>query len=242
MPIFNPNGNEVSEIILPDGSTASEVIAPDGSTVFSAIPDSVVLLDDFADGDLTTNRQTFNELAFDSAESTLVDQGQGGSLSRPDWTVNNGNPSVSNSDLSVGNNDRLRTPVSLSSLDNVTWEMQVDSATQFSYYSLTSTSSTYRDGDKNLQDGYYLIYEDGNGLVLYVDSAGSTTQLINPNDDSLPQTVRVERDDAGNWELSYDGVSKGTATDSTHTTSDRVAFSGFNGSLDVGFVAIDDGS
>jgi hypothetical protein len=41
MPIFNPNGNEVSEIILPDGATASEVIAPDGSTVFSGIPDSV---------------------------------------------------------------------------------------------------------------------------------------------------------------------------------------------------------
>lgn len=42
-PINNPNGNEVSEIVLPDGATASEVIAPDGSTVFgSAIPDSVV--------------------------------------------------------------------------------------------------------------------------------------------------------------------------------------------------------
>jgi hypothetical protein len=41
MPINNPNGNEVSEIVLPNGNTASKVIAPDGSTVFAA-PDSVV--------------------------------------------------------------------------------------------------------------------------------------------------------------------------------------------------------
>ena len=40
MTIYNPDGSEVSEIVLPDGSTASEVIAPDGSVVFSAIPDS----------------------------------------------------------------------------------------------------------------------------------------------------------------------------------------------------------
>jgi hypothetical protein len=42
MPIFNPNGNEVSEIVLPNGNPASEVIAPDGTQVFGAIPDSVV--------------------------------------------------------------------------------------------------------------------------------------------------------------------------------------------------------
>jgi hypothetical protein len=38
--INNPNGNEVSEIVLPNGNTASKVIAPDGSTVFAAIRDS----------------------------------------------------------------------------------------------------------------------------------------------------------------------------------------------------------
>jgi hypothetical protein len=42
-PIYNPNGNEVSEIVLPNGNTASEVIAPDGSMVASfGPPDSVV--------------------------------------------------------------------------------------------------------------------------------------------------------------------------------------------------------
>jgi hypothetical protein len=42
-PIFTPDGNEVSEIVLPDGSIASEVVAPDGSVVFEGpdIPDSV---------------------------------------------------------------------------------------------------------------------------------------------------------------------------------------------------------
>jgi hypothetical protein len=44
-PIFTPDGNEVSEIVLPDGSTASEVIGPDGNVVFEGgpdIPDAVV--------------------------------------------------------------------------------------------------------------------------------------------------------------------------------------------------------
>jgi len=44
-PIYTPDGQEVTEIVLPDGSTASEVVAPDGSVVFDAgpdIPDSVV--------------------------------------------------------------------------------------------------------------------------------------------------------------------------------------------------------
>jgi len=38
-PIFNPDGPEVSEIVLPDGATASEVIDPDGNVVFEAGPD-----------------------------------------------------------------------------------------------------------------------------------------------------------------------------------------------------------
>jgi len=38
-PIYTPDGQEVTEIVLPDGSTASEVVAPDGSVVFEAGPD-----------------------------------------------------------------------------------------------------------------------------------------------------------------------------------------------------------
>ena len=44
-PIYTPDGQEVTEIVLPDGSTASEVVAPDGSVVFEAgpdIPDSAI--------------------------------------------------------------------------------------------------------------------------------------------------------------------------------------------------------
>jgi len=42
-PIYTPDGQEVTEIVLPDGSTASQVVGPDGSVVFDAgpeIPDS----------------------------------------------------------------------------------------------------------------------------------------------------------------------------------------------------------
>lgn len=40
--INNPDGSEVSDVVLPDGASASEVIAPDGSVIWSAIPDAVV--------------------------------------------------------------------------------------------------------------------------------------------------------------------------------------------------------
>jgi hypothetical protein len=58
-PIFNPDGPEVSEIVLPNGSTASEVIDPDGNVVFEAgpdIPDSVASYQE--DGTTSTDTAT----------------------------------------------------------------------------------------------------------------------------------------------------------------------------------------
>jgi len=55
--IFNPDGPEVSEIVLPNGATASEVIDPDGNVVFEAgpdIPDSAVGYWSFNDAADTT--------------------------------------------------------------------------------------------------------------------------------------------------------------------------------------------
>jgi len=77
-PIFNPDGSEVSEIVLPDGSTASEVIDPDGNVVFEAepdIPDSVLTQDlvawyRFEDGDA---RDYTNDLDATFADSTAYD-------------------------------------------------------------------------------------------------------------------------------------------------------------------------
>jgi len=61
-PIFNPDGSEVSEIVLPDGSTASEVIGPDGNVVFEAAPDI---------RDSAVSRWTFDDA--DTESGTAID-------------------------------------------------------------------------------------------------------------------------------------------------------------------------
>jgi hypothetical protein len=76
-PIFNPDGSEVSEIVLPDGSTASEVIGPDGNVVFEAgadIPDSGVLKYGFNEGSGTTATDSFgsNDGAINGASFTTT--------------------------------------------------------------------------------------------------------------------------------------------------------------------------
>jgi len=58
MPINNPNGNEVSEIVLPNGNTASEVIAPDGSKVFGILDG----IDDYWPCDEGTGSTAANDL------------------------------------------------------------------------------------------------------------------------------------------------------------------------------------
>ena len=73
-PIYTPDGQEVTEIVLPDGSTASEVVAPDGSVVFEAgpdIPDSALTQDlvawyRFEDGDARDYTATLDATFADS--------------------------------------------------------------------------------------------------------------------------------------------------------------------------------
>ena len=197
----------------------------DGQTY--GIPDSVVLLDDWADNQLTSNREDYQTTSFTGSDSTLVEQGASGSLSRPEWTVDNGSPSVSNAELTVNSEDRLRTPLSLTTLDNTTWEFKISDVQNLEsngYVSLVANSTTYRESVQNLQDGYFVFIGDSN-LALVEDSAGSTTSLIEKGESppNEPFVCRVERDASGNWELFIDNVSVGTATDTTHTTSDRIS-------------------
>jgi hypothetical protein len=212
----------------------------------SAIPDSVVLLDDWADGNLTSNREDYNTTAFSGFGSTLVEQGDNGDLARPEWNVDNGSPSVTSNNLTAADGDRLRTPLGISNIDGYTWEFRIadlaDGSTR--YINLTSLSTLYRDGESNLQDGYFLFIS-GSDIGLAVDDGGSASGTlgssitINP-----PVVVRVERDFSGGWEVFIDGDLQVSGTDTTFTTSDRVAVSAVSGSgsIDLSWFGVDDGS
>jgi len=189
-----------------------------------AIPDSLVLLDDFADGNLTSDRDSLNETRWQPDNSTLIEQGEGGDISRPDWTIDNGSPSVADNILEVDRGERLRTSLELDTLDNTTWEFFVpDWGDNFSGVSIAANTTTWRDGDNNLQDGYYVRQDnsDGEGFSLLVDNGGSTDVLISTGSGvSAPVLIRVERDSDGNWELFYDGESAGTETNNDHNSSE----------------------
>jgi hypothetical protein len=222
-------------------------------TEMVTIPDSIVLLDDWADGNLESNRDDYNTTAFQPTTSTLVDSGAEGSLSRPGWTVDEGSPvlqTVNGNEVvtvrtssSVG--DKIRHSLSLASLDNVTWEMGIEDRASTVYVSLTANSTTYRNGVSELQDGYALVF-GSNSVNLLKDNGGTQTDLINETGNTTPFVVRVERDASGNWELFIDGTSIATANDTTFTTSTWTAFASNDGisaaDLDVNFYAVDDGS
>lgn len=224
-------------------------VAMHNALTASAIPDSVVFLDDWADGNLTSDRDDYNTTLFGGTDSTLVPENGSGSLQRPAWTVDRGTPSVSSETLTVetsgGTGDKLRADLSLSSLDNYTWEFKVSSAAGACYVSLTANSTTFRSSSRaNYEDGYYVLM--ANDIGLYVDDSGSSSSLISASLPSTPFVIRVERDASGGWELFVDGASEGAETDTTHSTSTYGGISANDGvsesRVDLNWFGVDDGS
>lgn len=222
------------------------VIEPD----HAAIPDSVVLLDDWADGNISSNRDDYSTTPFGGTGSTLVDEGTTGSLQRPAWSVDRGTPSVSSEILTVetssGTGDKLRTGLSLSSLDNCTWEFKVSDFAEVVYINLTANSTTLRDESRaNYQDGYVFILSSSS--TFGVDDGGNFSNLISGVSlPSPPFVIRFERDTSGGWELFVDGSSEATVTDTTHSTSTYAGFSANDGisssRVELNWFGVDDGS
>lgn len=218
-------------------------------TEIVTIPNSIVLLDDWADGNLTSNRDDYNTTAFQPSNSTLVQQGASGSLSRPTWTIDQGSPFVNSQVLTVrtssGTGDRARAPLSLASLDNVTWELEINGVGGLVYYNLVMTTTTYNSNGYT-QNGYFMNIED-TGISLYSSNGGSVTNMITGlTTPSTPFVLRVERDGTGTWEVFFNGTSQGTATNTDHGGASYTSFAANSGqsdaNIDVDWYAVDDGS
>ena len=190
------------------------------STGVSTIPDSVVLLDDWTDNQVTSDRENFNETAFSGSGSTIVEEGVTGGLSRPEWIADSGSPTASDGQLQLTNDESIRADTPISSLDGGTWEIDLVDGNGANYITLGGNSTTQRDGFRNYQDSYYLLwFEQNNELALFVDEGGSVTRLVDGGSVNAPVTVRVTRDSTAEWELFYDGVSQDTVVDDTHTSA-----------------------
>lgn len=163
------------------------------------------VIDDFSDGDFTTNP------IWNGTNSTyIVNAGQELQLSN-----------------TVAASSYLSTPHNLSSLDNKQWELLVrqtfsPSSSNFGRVYLTSTSADLSTNP----DGFYLQFGEAgatDAIRLFKIVSGVSTQICASPDGQIAASfttrVKVVRDNAGLWKLSID-ASGGTNYGSPYTGTD----------------------
>jgi len=209
---FEPRTSDLSD--ADDGTMIwrNDVISP-------TIPDTEVYLHDDWGDERLQDREDSGTTSYDGEEGVY----------RPEWVIENGSPSADGETLVVEDDEQINTDES-PEVAYGTWEFEIpdpffsSSSSEHSGYNLIANSSTRRLGDANLQDGYLLQLQPTT-IRLNVDDGGDTSTLIQDDDPPTSDlSVTVTRDDNDEWELIVNGESKGTATDSTHTTSERVGF------------------
>jgi len=135
-------------------------------------------------------------------------------VGRPEWTVEEGSPSVSDGELILpaGNTtpQRVSTPCKITS---GVWEIGFKFMTAPSSGSFRM-SLIYQNGSN-----YYILYNDilSNKILLHKREAGSISDPISHTGavkDTDYHVIKVTRDSSGNWEIFLDGTSIGTTTDS----------------------------
>lgn len=173
------------------------------------------ILDDFADG-LYQNRKTFNEIPPD--EGLEPPTSEYTTETRPEWTVESGTWDASAG--YVSGTPPSKAPGNLSTPSNFmtgTWEYktripQVNTYSRF--------IPIFIDAD-NLYDIELSSRSAESWVKFRKCVAGSWTDLISGTwtIDTDWHTITLMRDAAGNFELFFDGVSQGTCTDTSHTST-----------------------
>jgi len=143
---------------------------------------------------------------------------------RPEWSVQQGNPTATNHRLEFS--DRAERVSTMSNFTAGKWRIEV-----------------YNDGT-DTNDGYiirFMVIDDDNFYCVYVDanSAGDTYKLKKIKDGAETDLIslswggltgwhthEIVRDENGNFEIFLDGASKGTATDEDITSSNEIRLSG----------------
>jgi len=228
MPI-NIDGTDISSATI-DGENVSEITI-DGQTVFTAIPDSDVYLhDDFEDGKLT-NRDGGGITTYNGVEGVY----------RPEWTIDNGAPSVVDGELDYEQGDSAFAEINLNLNETITWELSnveaITSLDQLAYFGLFYENNPVRstsDIPPTLYPGYWIsMRENGNIFRLgRVDSNGDRTTIIDTTSGSTINTLTITRSPSGFWEVFENGTSIGTATDTTYTNAQYIDFAGRSGGSD----------
>ena len=214
------DGSDITGATI-DGQDVSEITV-DGQTVFEAgpdIPDSGVYLhDDWGDNKLQ-NRDDSVTVTYNGVTGTY----------RPEWTLVSSNPEATSQELSLTDNDALHAALPDIRNKSTTFEVNdLSGSLPFVRISIWGTSTSHRDSDKAdiYAESYFVDIQQGFDvfrLRRQAGLAGSPTDVINADQSfSLPIDVRVEHDGSGGWELFLNGVSQGTATDTTYTDTEPI--------------------
>jgi len=140
---------------------------------------------------------------------------------RPSWATESGSPSASDGVLVLPSSTTVQSVSTFSDFTVGTWE--------FDFKWANTTATQY---DRNYimklsgEDTGYRARANNDGSMCNLDevSTGTPTTIIDNTwaEDTDWHTLKTTRDSDGNFELFLDGASKGTATDTTHTTSDQI--------------------
>ncbi len=141
---------------------------------------------------------------------------------RPEWTVESGTWSVSAGRLTKNKVAAQEVIYCTSPTAYGTWQwnFQFDAITNwgilqpyFIYVDATHHYFLFHGNDSEAPDWNFML-KGRNGGAEYI--------IINPanvNATTTLNTAKITRDKSGNWEIFYNGVSKGTSTDNNVTTS-----------------------
>jgi len=171
------------------------------------------ILDDWQDNKLTTR---------DSEATTPIKISspyvQDANTFRPSWTTESGSPSASGGVLVLTAGDTTAQGISTPTTFFVgTWEVDIQKQADGTT-SGVDVIDWVSGGSKKYIIGWN--YDGAYNLRDIVD----TVNIISAThaEDTAWHTCKATRDSSSNWELFFDGVSDGTATDSTTTSIDEV--------------------
>lgn len=184
----------------------------------SVIPDSGLYLDDWADNKLSS-RDSY-ETTLGDADTLEPDSSSFTNPSRPEWSFAQGSNATASSEqltISASGNDEILEATSENGVE--VWEIDLTKPSSNDWFAIFWPVGSNLSNFPNDDSGYRMVIDSSGGSLSFDRrDSGGTTSLISGSwdDDQQTHTYRLERDSSDQWELFYDGVSQGTATDSNY--------------------------
>jgi len=223
------DGTDITGATIDD--TDITEITVDGDTVFKEVsaPDpNVYFHDDFDDGKLQ-NRDDSATTSYNGVTGVY----------RPEWTFDNGSPTVTNGDLDYTNPDSAKADLSLDLSQTVTWEftnLRINvGGNQTPFFGLFYEDDPVRSPDDfppTLFPGYFFRSNPSVPQTEFgkIDSNGNGTTLVQLNNVALDNVdMTVTRTPSGQFTVKTNGSTITSFTDTQHTNPQYIGFSGRTG-------------